>query len=546
MSLSITEEVKKQAGLLSVVGAVGGFISDVLQPIAPLSYYVFIVSICATALLLFSFVLIKSKRKPLLQALMFTAVFAVISGILVGLSSKDTEAKGVIATNIPAIAQLQSQLGIIQKDIAEIKEATKKTAKTVAKIEKTSKQTAENTKKIATTLEAIQKGFSKLANTGGIIQTPERPEEHYHNARVYEQKGDYINARKSYNAFFAFKLDLLDPHLRYQTFLKVQEGRAGALEVYNALYELDERPIVDFARIRLYPSAQRVTLINEFIKNNPDFAPAYYELSKEFSKARKGVQSRNDKQEELKALETFKSLNEKGKFLKYFVDKEVAAKWLKDADTRLTALAALKRTASEAPVKISANYSNSGWIVTTILGEKAKEIFYRTGEEGEFKSTGFTQYVDPATGFKTPQSYFTLPTKIDATTLHFKYTDVSGEMRGPFSINFDPAQELVKSQKQILKTTKNGWVSFRDYDGKLLVYFTHLISYRCSLAEVKYMLDGDEPTQNHPLPDCNPKDPISITSDAKILIEAPLDTKYMTVKLTFKDGTESKLQRFDR
>ena len=83
----------------------------------------------------------------------------------------------------------------------------------------------------------MQKSFSSIAQSGGIIEKPSRPEQFYHNARIYELGGDYLNARKSYNRYFSFKLDFLDPHLRYQTFLKVQEGLAGAREIYSAIYE---------------------------------------------------------------------------------------------------------------------------------------------------------------------------------------------------------------------------------------------------------------------------------------------------------------------
>jgi len=96
-----------------------------------------------------------------------------------------------------------------------------------------------------------QGGLRRSQQAGGIIQNAQRPEEHYHNARLYEQRGDFGNARRSYNALFAYKLDFLDPHLRYQTFLKIQEGRTGAREIYNAIYEQDKRPLIDFARILL-------------------------------------------------------------------------------------------------------------------------------------------------------------------------------------------------------------------------------------------------------------------------------------------------------
>ena len=45
----------------------------------------------------------------------------------------------------------------------------------------------------------------------------------------------------------------------------------------------------------------------------------------------------------------------------------------------------------------------------------------------------------------------------------------------PSNLNSIPKQALIAAQKQILDLTKNGWVAFREYDGKLLLYFTSLI-----------------------------------------------------------------------
>ena len=86
--------------------------------------------------------------------------------------------------------------------------------------------------------------FPQVMKSGGIIADPEIPEEFYANARMYEQKGDSGNARRSYARFFAFDLDYLDPHLRYQKYLKIQEGKEGAREVYFEMRE-DSKSFVD-------------------------------------------------------------------------------------------------------------------------------------------------------------------------------------------------------------------------------------------------------------------------------------------------------------
>jgi hypothetical protein len=506
MNDSLSSQVTRYATIFGPVGAFGGFISDVLQPLAPFSWYVFILSLVAILLLTTGVFILREWRRRLTPLLVLCAAFFIFSGGLLLLHTKETEAKGVLAAKIPAIEGLQASLGIIQKDIAEIKETTQRTAEGVARIEMSTQKTADATgniaksaDRIAGSLDAIQQGFANLSKSGGIIENAAKAEEHYHNARVYEQRGDYINARRSYNAFFAFKLDVLDPHLRYQTFLTVQEGRAGAREIYGAMYEQDRRPLIEFARALLFDAPQRTEMLKAFIAAHADFAPAYYELSREFSAARKGTQSLGDKQAELQALETFKTLHGEGKFLKYFIDKELAAKWLDDAETRAKALAVLKQ-AGATPVTMTVMRSNTDWMVTLSMAEIPREVFYRLEGEEAFRSLGHMDMPNPATGLKMPNMYFSLRPNTPKTSIHVKYTDVGNEMRGPFTLEFDPEKALVDAQRKILDLTKNGWIAFRDFDGKVLVYFTQLLSSRCALKQVSYGINSSATPSTFELP----------------------------------------------
>ena len=551
MSNAIPNHLRQQATILGLIGAVGGFVSDVLQPLAPFSKYIFVLSLAASLVLGIAVVVMQNRRHRTMPLLFLSVAFLVFSGLLLSLQTKESEAKGILATNFPAIESLQSVLGLIQRDVAEIKETTKKTAETVTRIEGSSERTARSTEtiarstdKIAASLEAIQQGFVNLSKSGGVIENASRPEEHYYNARLYEQRGDYLNARRSYNSFFAFKLDFLDPHLRYQSFLTLQEGRAGAREIYSGIYEGDKRPLIEFARILLFDAPQRTEMLKTFAAANPEFSPAFYELSREFSALRKGTQSLGDKRAELDALETFQKLNSEGKFLRYFIDKELAGNWLQDVETRAKALAVLKRSASD-PISLSASRSNTDWTISLQMLEIPREVFYRLESEESFRSTGTMEAKNPATGLNMPNMYFSLRPNTGKTKIQVKYTDVGNEMRGPYTLEFDPDKALFESQKKILDLTKNGWVSFRDFDGKLLLYFTHLLSTRCALKEVAYGLNSASTPSIFDVPKCNDKDPFAVP-DVKIYVEVPKNSQYATVQLTFKDGSKSEAVRFDR
>src|SRR6266850_1853348 len=162
-------QVSKYLGFFAPVGAVGGFISDVLQPLASLSTYVFWTSLVATVGLIVGVLVVQSLRARLLPPLFLTGSLLIFSGIMLGFQTEESEAKGVLATKVPFIAELQQSLGLIQKDLAEIEENTQSIAQT--------------SKQIAGSLEAIKEGFAGLNKAGGIIQNAQRPEQHYHNAR---------------------------------------------------------------------------------------------------------------------------------------------------------------------------------------------------------------------------------------------------------------------------------------------------------------------------------------------------------------------------
>ena len=104
------------------------------------------------------------------------------------------------------------------------------------------------------------------------------------------------------------------------------------------------------------------------------------------------------------------------------------------------------------------------------------------------------------------------------------------------SAGMSPAQ-----MKQILNITKDNWVSFRNYNGKQLLYFTHLESYTCGIKEVRYGLNHDTLDRVWLLQPCDPKNPLAIKKDI-VYLTMPLGyAKSVAVQLTFTDGSKSAL-----
>ncbi len=98
-----------------------------------------------------------------------------------------------------------------------------------------------------------------------------------------------------------------------------------------------------------------------------------------------------------------------------------------------------------------------------------------------------------------------------------------------------------KQMKQILNMTQNNWVSFRDFNGKQLIYFTHLESYTCGIKEVHYSINSDGLDKVWELQPCNSKNPMAVTKDI-IYLTMPFGTaKSIAVQVTFTDGTKSEI-----
>ncbi len=149
---------------------------------------------------------------------------------------------------------------------------------------------------------------------------------------------------------------------------------------------------------------------------------------------------------------------------------------------------------------------NGGWTVVFSIADPTLGISWRMGDAGEFRETGFLDTLDPRTRKRMPNPSIELAADAPAATIQLRYVDVSGEMQGPFPIRFDPEAALIRDQRKILDMTATSWLSFREFNG-LLVYYTHLMSYRCAIREVRVGIDTSVPDKVLKMPPCDPRDP---------------------------------------
>jgi len=189
--------------------------------------------------------------------------------------------------------------------------------------------------------------------------------------------------------------------------------------------------------------------------------------------------------------------------------------------------------------------SNAGWTVTVSTPEPATAISYRLGNAGDFRDTGLLDVLDQRTGQRMPNPSFQLSGKAQATMIEVRYRTTDGAVVGPFPIRFDPDVALYDDQRKALEQIWPSWVEFRDFNGTL-IYFTTLLSYRCAITEVRYGLDGADPLRRFDLPACNAQDPFEIPDGATMYIKVPPKTKSISLRVTWKDGTQSDVNTIER
>ena len=97
--------------------------------------------------------------------------------------------------------------------------------------------------------------------------------------------------------------------------------------------------------------------------------------------------------------------------------------------------------------------------------------------------------------------------------------------------------------RPILMATRMNWVAVRDYHGQDLLYLTHLLAWRCGLAQIKWGVNGG-PMEVWPMPPCHEDTnaPNALTeNDGLPYVALPAGSiETVEIELTYDDlGTES-------
>jgi hypothetical protein len=194
------------------------------------------------------------------------------------------------------------------------------------------------------------KAFSGLVQRGGQIDDPHSAPGLYHNALLFEAKGESIGAHRAYYTLARMGLEFVDPHLRYAALVRAHEGRFIARQVYAELNEDVPTRATALVHALQFEGTERKTGLNALIEKHPDYPPAYFFLAEEHSEDRAGsLQTVQDRRIEHAALAQFLKAHEEGRLMSFFLDQSVAAAWLERAYTRHARLSLSNESVSALP-----------------------------------------------------------------------------------------------------------------------------------------------------------------------------------------------------
>ena len=468
--------------------------------------------------------------------------FGLVSTLVLGafLASQrlvDTGDKGVLATLVPALQEVQQSLLRIEKQVGAVGETTERIDTRTAAI-------ADTTQKVLTKLEDLRSAFENAGKNAVLIDTPSTPAEHYFNARVYELKGDFLGARKSYSAYFSSGVEFIDTYLAYTELLKAQDGIEGAREIVTAMRKSNASASLAAAAAMLQPRTQRIPVLKQLLEDHPDFGPAAYLLSLEFSQEKMEDRTLSEIREEKNQLEKFRAFNNAGYFQRYMMDKRMAMKWVADMESRLATLDAggdLKSPVTFGAFPVTKEPSG-GWELHFYVWEKFKEMEYRLDGVGEFVQIAL----------RDESAEIVVPKLAPGDHIvEVRYRDRRGTMCGPYALKINMENMALEDAKQKIKMFSSMYVRYSP--GPVLykkgvpgvVGFGEALSaFRPVLKAICYSFSNEQLDLELPL-STPPEELDSFRQEGPDFIQVPEGNHFITWQYIFVDGTKSDVRKME-
>lgn len=477
---------------VAIIGAVGGFIGDIIQPLGNFAMWIAALSLIGAIAALIWIIVLRRRAGEEIWDTVAAGIFVVCVGSFVIFSvwtiifAAGPE-RGYLATNVPAIGDLQAQLLGLQKDVTVIKETTTQTATRVA--QQSDVQVAQATKQAqgvdiqAAAATAQAKGFTDLQTQfatlqkGSIIENPATPQEWYSNARLYQLKGDTANAIKAYEGYFEYNLDYIDPFLEYSDLLKATEGIVRAREKVEAYYTArKESATLNLVSARLLDSAnERLTRFNALATRTPQFGPVFYELGLEYDRALGAAATSDLLRKQGDAYGMLLGLEKETQgYTRYFIDKTLAEKNLSEAQKRVDAFVSARNAMGKLDVLVY-QYNDGMQFIVVLAEAGVKKLLFDVDNPTPTRETG----MNAATN--TPNVMIgKIPLAVGEHTLYVQYIDANDTPSAVFEKKFLVRQVFAIFQQQPIDFSDNTFPGIFAI-GVTGAPFEQLITYKWSI-----------------------------------------------------------------
>ncbi len=496
-SSSITRAFTQAARPIAVIGAVGGFIGDIIQPLGDFALWIAGLSFVGAVVALIWLIILRRRAGQEIWDTLAGGIFVLCVGSFIVFAvwsfifSIGPE-RGYLATNIEPIGQLQAQVLGLQQDVTEIKETTTQTATRVAEqgttqsaqataqAESNQVQAAQATTQAqsgqvqsaqatvqaqgvdvqAAAATAQAKGFADLQaqfatlQEGSIVSSPTTPQEWYSNARLHQLRGDTANAIEAYEGYFQFGLDYVDPYLEYSDLLKATEGIVRAREQIDSYYNANTTsPTLDMVSARLLDSGdERIARFVAIASRAPQFGPVYYELGMEYDRELGAASTADLIKKQGDAYSTLLNLEKDVQgYTRYYIDKSLSEKNLAAAQQRYDAFAQARNVTGKMDAVVY-QYNDGMQFIVILTEEGIKKLLFDIDNPTPTRDAGTTNIG----GTTRPNvNIGKIPLPVGEHTLYLQYIDANDVASPVFEKPFTVREVFATFQQQPVDFASN-------------------------------------------------------------------------------------------
>jgi len=460
ISGQLTKLVSKMGIPLGLIGAIGGFISDVMAPLFDFAPVVAGVSFAAFIISSVLFWRMRQTEERDLGESIMPAVLILTAGstiIFSGWSLLFINApdKGYLAENIEPIAQVQASLLGLEEDVEEILETTTETAEQVEEIATVQADTQETVEDTAVQVDAIataqaqgfadiQASFASLQANQTLVDDPQTPQEWYSNARIYQIQGDNANAIAAYEGYFTFGLEFVDPYQEYVNLLNATQGIMRTRQSLNDLWaqDPDNLTLDMMTALQLDTVEEQTGRLELLAQRAPLYAPVFYELGQNYTRQLQNTFTTNLRDRQSDAFETLFTLEDELGYSRYYIDKSRAQENLMNAEQVLASY----NSDNFISLDFISFYTGDGLNVIVVLPEgNVEEILFSLDDPVPSISTG--KQTAGAQSFANP-NIGPIPLEKGDHTLYIKYIDVNGEESDIYTFEYTIGDVVFNYQQQ--------------------------------------------------------------------------------------------------